>query len=126
MPALVWRTRPARSIRRCDTICASAGFSFMVGRKYWLIRMLNRSLLGASWVAADCREQALQRQTWPRLAGFAQGNASTLSATTGGEKHARADFQAEREQDQRPDRDRRRDHNIPDDGLHRFRQSGDP
>src|SRR5689334_10249845 len=39
MPALVCRIRPARSMRRCETICASEGFSFMVGRKYWLIRM---------------------------------------------------------------------------------------
>src|SRR5690348_16748546 len=54
MPALVWRIRPARSISRCETICASEGVSFRVGRKYWLIRM-----------AADCREQAVQRQTKP-------------------------------------------------------------
>src|SRR3954463_9947879 len=54
MPALVCRTRPARSISRCETISASAGFSFKVGRKYWLIRM-----------AADCRERAVQRQTEP-------------------------------------------------------------
>src|SRR6516165_3472058 len=39
MPALVCRTRPARSMRRWEAICASAGFSFNVGRKYWLIRM---------------------------------------------------------------------------------------
>src|SRR6267142_6002029 len=63
MPALVWRTRPARSIRRCETICASAGFSFRVGRKYWLIRILGRSSLGVSGVAADCRKRGLQRQT---------------------------------------------------------------
>src|SRR6266550_3252641 len=63
MPALVWRTRPARSISRCETICASAGFSFRVGRKYWLIRILVRSWLGVSAVAADCRKRGLQRQT---------------------------------------------------------------
>src|SRR5258708_6593763 len=63
MPAEVWRTRPARSIRRCETICASAGFSFMVGRKYWLIRILVRSLLGCLRVAADCRKRGFQRQT---------------------------------------------------------------
>src|ERR1043165_5631224 len=39
MPALIWRTNPARSMRRCHTICASAGVSFKVGRKYWLRRM---------------------------------------------------------------------------------------
>src|SRR5260221_531424 len=31
MPAAVWRTMPARSIRRCETICASAGVSRRVG-----------------------------------------------------------------------------------------------
>src|SRR4051794_13463574 len=35
MPAAVWRTRPARSIRRCEAICASAGFSFIVGSSEW-------------------------------------------------------------------------------------------
>src|ERR1700712_4865468 len=33
MPDAVWRISPARSISRCDTIWASAGFSFRVGRK---------------------------------------------------------------------------------------------
>src|SRR5262249_59512261 len=92
MPALVWRMRPARSIRRCETICASAGFSFMVGRKYWLIRILVWSSLGLR-VAADCRKRACQRQTGHlspvRAAaehvdcGFAQANARTLRMTTG-------------------------------------------
>src|ERR1700722_511336 len=35
MPADVWRTRPARSISRCEAICASAGVSLMVGMKAW-------------------------------------------------------------------------------------------
>src|ERR1700743_1659322 len=39
MPALCWRTMPARSISRCETICASAGFSRSVGRKNRLERM---------------------------------------------------------------------------------------
>src|SRR5271166_198377 len=34
MPALDWRIIPARSIRRCETICASLGFSRSNGRKY--------------------------------------------------------------------------------------------
>src|SRR5262245_54945713 len=34
MPALDWRIIPARSISRCDTICASLGFSRSSGRKY--------------------------------------------------------------------------------------------
>ena len=33
MPAEVCRTSPARSISRCEAICASAGVSFMVGMK---------------------------------------------------------------------------------------------
>ena len=33
MPALDWRIIPARSISRCDAVCASAGVSFSVGRK---------------------------------------------------------------------------------------------
>src|SRR4030095_8909913 len=72
MPALVCLTRPARSITRCETICASEGVSFMVGRKYWLICM-----------AADCRERPLQRQTAPIPAGFAQVDARTLRQSTG-------------------------------------------
>src|SRR5258708_11933352 len=95
MPALVCRTSPARSIRRCETICASAGFSLSVGRKYWLIRM-----------AADCREQPLQRQTEPILAGFAQVNARTLRQSTGETANARATVQTKREQDNGADRDR--------------------
>src|SRR5271168_4297376 len=34
MPALDWRIMPARSISRCETICASFGFSRSSGRKY--------------------------------------------------------------------------------------------
>src|SRR5215213_3115567 len=33
MPAASWRIIPARSIRRCDTISASFGFSLRMGRK---------------------------------------------------------------------------------------------
>src|SRR4028119_2127680 len=33
MPAEGWRTMPARSISRCEAICASAGVSLRVGRK---------------------------------------------------------------------------------------------
>src|SRR5579862_9844862 len=79
MPALVWRTSPARSIRRCETICASAGFSLRVGRKYWLIRMARN--VGSE----DCHGK-------PGLspavsgAGFAQANAHTLGALPGENK----------------------------------------
>src|SRR5882724_5983855 len=98
MPALVWRIRPARSISRCETICASEGVSFSVGRKYWLIRM-----------AADCRERAVQRQTKVVFrAGFAQVGARTLRQSTGETDHARTTLQAEREQDDGADRDRGR------------------
>src|SRR5258706_152665 len=34
MPALDWRIIPARSINRCETICASLGLSRSTGRKY--------------------------------------------------------------------------------------------
>src|SRR5258708_30249378 len=110
MPALVCRTSPARSIRRCETICASAGFSLSVGRKYWLIRM-----------AADCREQPLQRQTEPILAGFAQVDARTLRQSTGETANARATVQTEREQDNGTDRDRGGGHHLPPHGLHYLR-----
>src|SRR6185436_6818434 len=106
MPALVCRTRPARSISRCETICASEGFSFMVGRKYWLIRM-----------AADCRERALQRQTGAVPAGFAQVPARTLRQATGENSNARTTLQAQRKQDDGADRDRGRDHDLPHDGV---------
>src|SRR3984893_17355470 len=33
---------PARSISRCETICASLGFSRISGRKYWVRRMAPR------------------------------------------------------------------------------------
>jgi hypothetical protein len=33
MPAASWRIIPARSIKRCDTISASFGFSLRIGRK---------------------------------------------------------------------------------------------
>ncbi len=39
MPADDWRIIPARSISRCETICASDGVSFNVGRNYWDKRM---------------------------------------------------------------------------------------
>src|SRR5215813_12589833 len=97
MPALVWRISPARSIRRCETICASEGFSFMVGRKYWLIRM-----------AADCRERALQRQTGAIPTGFAQVDARTLRTSMGESNNARTTVQTEREQDNGAHRDRGR------------------
>src|SRR5688572_11117026 len=42
MPALAWRTMPARSISRCETISASAGFSRRVGRKNWDERIWPR------------------------------------------------------------------------------------
>src|SRR4051812_17772327 len=34
MPAASWRSMPARNISRCDTISASFGVSFRMGRKY--------------------------------------------------------------------------------------------
>src|SRR5208282_6275864 len=40
MPEADCRTMPARSISRCETICASLGFSFSSGRKYWDRRIL--------------------------------------------------------------------------------------
>src|SRR5713226_6238931 len=115
MPALVCRISPARSIRRWETICASAGFSFSVGRKYWLIRM-----------AADCREQPLQRQTEPIPAGFAQVDARTLRQSTGETANARTTVQTEREQDNGTDRDRGGDHDFPHHGLHHLREPADP
>src|SRR3954463_16655040 len=73
MPALVCRTKPARSISRCETICASEGFSFRVGRKYWLIRM-----------AADCRERCGQRQTAPLDRWFYTGRCPHTAANSRG------------------------------------------
>src|ERR1700759_4056181 len=117
MPALVWRISPARSISRCETICASEGFSFMVGRKYWLIRM-----------AADCREQPLQRQTEAYSGWFCTGRCPHTATTkraqsTGETANARATVQTERKQDERAHRDRGRRHDLPDDGVHHLRQS---
>src|SRR5215471_20361067 len=101
MPALVCRISPARSIRRWETICASEGFSFMVGRKYWLIRM-----------AADCREQPLQRQTEAYSGWFCTGRcphtATTEGTIDGGTANARATVQTERKQDERAHRGRGR------------------
>src|SRR6516164_4598955 len=54
MPALDWRIIPARSISRCETICASLGFSRSNGRKYSERRIGSRLLE----VAAQSREQA--------------------------------------------------------------------
>ncbi len=46
MPAEVCRTSPARSISRCEAICASAGVSFSVGTKLWERRIAVWSILG--------------------------------------------------------------------------------
>src|ERR1700730_4434610 len=106
MPALVWRTSPARSIRRCDTICASAGFSFRVGRKYWLIRILAGSLLGASGVAADYIKRGLQRQTSRPWLVLHRAMPAHSTRQPGENANARANLQAQRKQAQRQDRDR--------------------
>src|SRR5579864_6649613 len=42
MPALDCRIMPARSISRCEAICASLGFSRISGRKYWERRIAPR------------------------------------------------------------------------------------
>src|SRR6516162_9635180 len=54
MPALDWRIIPARSISRCETICASLGFSRKTGRKYLESRIkpnhgIGRRTLGKTW-----------------------------------------------------------------------------
>src|SRR4051794_39712902 len=110
MPALVCRTRPARSISRCETISASAGFSFKVGRKYWLIRM-----------AADCRERAVQRQTEP-FRWLCTGPCPHTATGNGGDNDARTTVQIAPEPNDGADRDRGRYHDVPDDGLHHVRQ----
>src|SRR5205823_7769522 len=46
MPALDWRIIPARSISRCETICASLGFSRNNGRKYSESRIEPHPKLG--------------------------------------------------------------------------------
>ena len=50
MPAEVCRTSPARSISRCEAICASAGVSFMVGMK-----LRERRIAGSVHVVAGRR-----------------------------------------------------------------------
>src|SRR3954471_15146945 len=107
MPVLVCRTRPARSISRCETISASAGVSFSVGRKYWLIRM-----------AADCRERAVQRQTCARSGWLCTGPCPHTASIDGGDRNARTTLQTEREQDDGADGNRGRGHDFPHHGLH--------
>src|SRR5215472_17592413 len=46
MPALDCRIIPARSISRCETICASLGFSRNRGRKYWESRIETNHGIG--------------------------------------------------------------------------------
>ena len=46
MPAAFWRIMPARSISRCETISASVGFSFRIGRKKRDNRMANTQGIG--------------------------------------------------------------------------------
>src|SRR4051794_17534387 len=57
MPAAVWRTRPARSISRGETICASVGLSRRVCKKNWVERMwlgiLEETLLWTIGLAAE-------------------------------------------------------------------------
>ena len=52
MPAEVCRTRPARSISRCEAICASAGVSFMVGMK-----LRDRRIAGSVHVVARAADR---------------------------------------------------------------------
>ena len=56
--------------------------------------------------------------------GFCTGDARTLRPSTGETDNARATLQAQREQDDRADGDRGRDHDLPHHGLHHLRQSG--
>src|SRR4051812_42410378 len=60
MPAAVWRTSPARSISRWETICASVGFSRSVGRKNWVERMW----LGILGESAGLRELGGEFRQW--------------------------------------------------------------
>src|SRR3569832_2838621 len=70
MPAASWRSIPARSISRCDTISASFGFSLRMGRKKRDSRMgltLEESVpLYGNWVSqtgsdAKTQEKALEK-----------------------------------------------------------------
>src|SRR3954466_14775107 len=54
MPAASCRSMPARSIRRCDTISASFGFSFRMGRKNRDNRMGDSKEVSIG-VRAECR-----------------------------------------------------------------------
>ena len=53
IPAADWRIMPDRSINRCETICASAGFSFKVGRNNWVRRIFVS--LERNWSARTVR-----------------------------------------------------------------------
>ena len=63
MPAEVCRTSPARSISRCEAICASAGVSFSVGMKPWDRR------IGFDPCGYGRRDPSLARQAPPDAAG---------------------------------------------------------
>src|SRR6185437_6268300 len=66
MPAAVWRIMPARSIKRCDAICASLGVSLSSGRKYWDRRIASRTFLGAG-TAPHSSRSLRNRPRWRGL-----------------------------------------------------------
>src|SRR5205807_4194997 len=71
MPAEDWRIMPARSISRCETICASLGFSRISGKKYWERRMAPRLRSGRSLVPGPSRKHSPAKKARDRLRHFA-------------------------------------------------------
>src|SRR5205814_294643 len=66
MPAASCRIMPARSINRCDTISASFGFSFRIGRKY-----RDNRISTPQESAGSSSESGLSRKTQDRDLGKA-------------------------------------------------------
>src|SRR3954453_12268070 len=84
MPAASWRIMPARSISRCETISASFGFSFRIGRKNRDNRMTilrNQWDVGRSAVKPDRvrKHKGKSGEKAAQAAGFLQFRALKAS-----------------------------------------------
>src|SRR5271155_240045 len=83
MPAASWRTMPARSISRCETISASFGVSRRIGKKNRDSRMGSAHDSGERALRAVKPDHSAKYKHGNRFKGFFLQNRRNRGPTTG-------------------------------------------
>src|SRR5882757_6651005 len=95
MPDASWRTMPARSIRRWDTISASLGVSRRIGKKYFESRMGSALRFELRLAPAVKPDRPAKRKSANQINGFSHaarpGRSGSGPLTVHGAVHDKPD-----------------------------------